>query len=401
MPSPTITLVTVSPNPAAVGQSFTVTATVIPLGVGTPTGNVTISIPGATPSSQSPALVGGTASATFTALSAGVLTVTASYPGDSNFTGSTGFNAVVVLQGTTTTSVVSAPDPSNLGQNVTITATVTPVAPATGTPTGSVTFVVTGSGGGTFTQPLSGNQASINLSSLGAGSHAITAIYSGDSNFLPSTGSDTQTVNPGPAATTTTVTSAPDPSAFGQTVVFTATVTTNPPATGIPTGSVTFTIDGPGGTTSGPVTLVGGVATFSYSGLGASATPHNVTAVYTPNSADFLTSTGTDTQLVNKADTTTTVTSVPVVSTDANPVTYIAFVGAVPPGAGVPTGTVTFTRTIGATTTTIGSAPLDGSGFAVVTNSDSLAAGSYTITASYPGDANFKPSSGSSLHIVT
>ncbi|MGY0062453.1 Ig-like domain repeat protein [Streptomyces sp. LZ34] len=408
MPSPTITLVTVSPNPVVVGQSFTVTATVIPLGVGTPTGNVNISIPGATPASANPGLVGGTASATFTALSAGVLTVTATYSGDANFTGSTGFNAVVVLQGTTTTSVVSTPDPSGLGQNVAITATVTAVGPATGTPTGTVTFVVTGSGGGTFTQPLNGaGQATINLNTLGVGTHAITAIYSGDTNFLPSTGSDTQTVNPGPAATTTTVVSSPNPSVFGQPVTFTATVTTNPPATGTPTGTVAFTISGPGGTvTSGAVALSGGVATFTTNLLNADPTAYTVTAVYTPNTTNFLTSTGTNTHVVNKANTKTTVTSSPNPSTSAQSITYIAFVEAVSPGAGVPTGSVTITVTDATSAIVVGPTivPLDGNGFAVLAGGALPASGSpYTVSASYPSAAqtNFNGSSDTNQHTVT
>jgi len=399
MPSPTITLVTVSPNPAYVGQSFTVTATVIPLGVGTPTGTVTFNVTGASP--QTVSLTGGTASATFTLNSAGVATVTAAYSGDTNFTGSTGFNAVVVLQGTTTTSVVSTPDPSALGQNVAITATVTPVAPATGTPTGSVTFVVTGPGGGTFTQPLSGNQATINLNTLGAGSHAITAIYSGDANFLPSTGSDTQTVNPGPAATTTTVSDVPDPSVFGQPVVFTANVTTNPPATGIPTGTVSFTISGPGGTVTGSGTLVGGVATFTTSALNANATAYTVTAVYNPNTTNFLTSTGTGSHQVNKASTLTTVTSTPNPSTAGSAITYIAFVAAVPPGAGVPTGNVTFTVTDSTSAVvSTGTVALDSNGFAVFNDATVLAAGTYTVSATYNGSGNFNTSGASTTHVV-
>lgn len=404
MPSPTVTLVTVSPNPAVVGQSVTVTAIVIPLGPGTPTGNVTFNVTGAP--SQTVALTGGTASATFTGLSVGAHTATATYNGNANFTASTGFNSVVVIQGSTITSVVSSPDPSGLGQNVVITATVTPVAPASGTPTGTVTFVVTGSGGGTFTQPLSGTgQASISLSTLGAGSHIITAIYNGDTNFLPSSGSDTQTVNPGPAATTTTVSSAPNPSVFGQTVTFTANVTTNPPATGIPTGTVAFTISGPGGTVTGSGVLSGGVATFSTSSLNADPTAYTVTAVYTPDTTNFLPSTGTSTHTVNKANTRSSVTSSPNPSTPTQPITYVVFVGSVPPGAGTPTGSVIITVTNDTTSAVVvgpTTVPLDINGFAVLP-SGPLPTGSYTVSATYPAvaNANFNASATSETHIVT
>ncbi|MDX3232652.1 Ig-like domain-containing protein [Streptomyces sp. ME19-01-6] len=394
MPSPTITLVTVSPNPAFVGQSVTVTATVIPLGLGTPTGTVTFNVTGASP--QTVPLTGGTASATFTGLSVGVATVTATYSGDANFTPSTGFNAVVVLQGTTTTSVVSSPDPSNLGQNVAITATVTPVSPASGTPTGTVTFVVTGPGGGTFTQALSGGQATINLNTLGVGSHAITAIYSGDTNFLPSAGSDTQTVNPGPAATTTTVSSSPNPSVVGQPVTFTANVSVNPPATGTPTGTVTFVISGAGGGTF-TQPLSGGQATLTLSTLGAGS--HTVTATYNPDTPNFLTSSGTSTHVVNAASTTTTVTSNPDPSVVGQSVSYIAHVQAVPPGSGIPQGTVNFTITDGTTTVT-GSGALDSNGFAVF-NDSTLPAGTYTVTATYVGNASFTGSTDTDTQTVT
>ncbi|MEU9790873.1 Ig-like domain-containing protein [Streptomyces sparsogenes] len=389
MPSPTITLVTITPNPAVVGQSVTVTATVIPVGAGTPTGTVTFTVTGATPPSQTVNLTGNTASATFTNLGAGVHTVTATYNGDANFTSSTGFNSVIVIQGLTTTTVVSSPDPSQLGQTVNITATVAPVGPAMGTPTGTVTFVITGVGGGTFVQPVTGSgQATLSISTLGVGTHAITAIYSGDTSFLPSAGSDTQTVTPGPSATTTTLTSSPNPSMVGQPVTFTATVTSNTPGSGTPTGTVVFTIDG---TPTAPVTLVNGVATYTTSTL--SAGPHTVTAAYTSDSPDFTNSATTTplTQTVNKVNTLTTGFAVQLGA--GQPVSFVGFVQPVPPGAGTPTGTVTFTLSQGATTVFSGSAPLDPSGFAVLLNGTTQPAGTYKLVTAYSGDATFNPSS--------
>src|SRR5206468_12654809 len=44
------------------------------------------------------------------------------------------------VKASTSTTLTSSPNPSTTGQAVTLTATVSPVAPATGTPTGSVTF---------------------------------------------------------------------------------------------------------------------------------------------------------------------------------------------------------------------------------------------------------------------
>ncbi|MBO3680713.1 Ig-like domain-containing protein [Streptomyces sp. NEAU-YJ-81] len=397
MPSPTVTLVTVSPNPAAFGQSVTLTATVIPLGVGTPTGTVTFVVTGG-PTLMG-TLSGGTTSVTVPAgLSVGAHPVVATYNGDTNFTSSTGTNVILVTQASTTTSVTSAPDPSSLGQSVTFTATVTPVAPGAGVPTGTVTFIIGGSGGGTFVQPLVGGTATLSLNTLGVGTHPVVVLYTGDGNFLPSTGTDTHTVNPAPAATTTTVTSSVNPSVFGQPVTFTVTVTPNPPATGTPTGTVTIMVSGTGGGTVIKA-LMGGTASETFSNLGTG--PHTVTATYSGD-ANFAASSGTlPTQTVNKASTTTSVSSSPNPSTAGQDVTYVAFVQPVPPGAGVRTGTVTFTITDGTNTVT-GTGSVDASGFAFFTDtSASLPAGGYTITAVYSGDTNFNGSTGTNNQTIT
>ncbi|WAP55606.1 Ig-like domain-containing protein [Streptomyces sp. S465] len=193
--TPTITLVTVTPTPATAGQSVTLTATVIPLGTGTPTGTVTFVVTGGP--TLTGTLSGGTTSVTVPAgLSVGAHAVLANYSGDTTFAPSSGVGALIVLPSATTTSVTSSPDPSTVGQSVTFTASVTPVAPGSGVPTGTVTFFVGGSGGGTFVQPLSGGTATLSLSNLDAGTHLVVALYNGDTSFLPSSGTDTQTVNP-------------------------------------------------------------------------------------------------------------------------------------------------------------------------------------------------------------
>ncbi|MER8160168.1 Ig-like domain-containing protein [Streptomyces sp. NPDC094472] len=381
MASPTVTLVTASPNPAVSGQSVTLTATVIPLGAGTPTGTVTFVVSGGP--TLNGTLSGGTASVTASGLSGGTHIVTATYNGDANFTSSTGTTAVLVIPASTTTTVTSAPDPSTLGQPVTFAATVAPVAPGTGVPGGTVTFVIGGSGGGTFTQPLSGGTATLTLSTLGAGTHAVVVIYSGSTDFLPSTGTDTHTVNPGPAATTTTLTSSANPSAFGQPVTFTATVTPNPPATGTPTGSVTFVVSGTGGGTF-TQPLSGGTATFITSGLGAGS--HTVTATYSGDT-NFATSASAPlTQVVNPADSRTTISSNPNPAEAGTPIDFVAFVEAIPPGDGTPTGTVTFTLTNGVDAI-ITSPPVDANGFAFF--EVTLPAGNWDVDAFYSGDANF------------
>lgn len=96
--------------------------------------------------------------------------------------------------GATNTSLVSSPSPSVYGQQVTFTATVSPVS-GVGTPTGSVTFYDGGTSLGVV--PLIAGQAQLTTSALNAGTHSITAVYSGDNVFSQSTSSvDSQVVNP-------------------------------------------------------------------------------------------------------------------------------------------------------------------------------------------------------------
>lgn len=235
----------------------------------------------------------------------------------------------MVLKALTTTTVTSAPDPSFIGQTVTFTATVAPVSPGAGTPTGTVTFFI--SGGPTLTGVLNASGvATVPTSALSGGTHAVTAVYGGDANFSPSNGTDTHTVT-SLAPTTTTVTSTPDPSAFGQPVTLTAAVAPVPPASGTPTATVTFVVAG-GPTLTG--TLDGsGVATATTSALAAGS--YTVTATYSGD-ANFTTSSGTNTHTVNQANTTMLLTTVPDPSTAGETVTLAAVVAPVPPGPGWP-----------------------------------------------------------------
>jgi hypothetical protein len=81
---------------------------------------------------------------------------------------------------TTGTTVTSSVNPSDTGQPVTFTATVTPSGG--GTPTGNVTFLDNGTPLGTVALNGSG-QAALTTSSLGAGPHSITAVYAGAPGF--------------------------------------------------------------------------------------------------------------------------------------------------------------------------------------------------------------------------
>jgi uncharacterized protein (TIGR03437 family) len=135
---------------------------------------------------------------------------------------------------------------------------------------------------------LNGGTAALVLSTLSAGTHFLTAVYSGDANDAPSTSATlTQVVTQ--AATTTTLGSAANPTASGQSVTLTASV--SPSAA---TGGLTF-MDGP--STLGSATLSGGTATLTISNL--SIGTHTLTAVYSGDN-NFTTSTSaTLTKTVN------------------------------------------------------------------------------------------------------
>jgi Big-like domain-containing protein len=363
-----VTLLSSSKNPSAVGTAVTFTAAISAAspGSGTPSGTV-IFKDGAT-TLGSVALSAGKAALTISTLAMGSHSITATYGGDGNFNGSSGALTQAIRQ-TTSTTVASSNNPSVFGQAVHFTATVTP-----NTVTGTVTFrngaVVLG------TSSVTLGKATLSTSTLAVGAHAITATYNGSTIFLASTSAVlAHAVNK--AASSTAVTSSHNPSVFGQSVSFTATVTAVAPGTGTPTGSVTFKN---GLAVLGSVSLISGKATFSTSALTVGA--HSVTAVYN-GSVDYNTSTSSVlTQTVNKAATSTALTSSPNPSTLGQTVTFKVTVAAVAPGSGAPTGSVTLKD--GATA--LGTVPLVAGKASLATSL--LAHGNHAMTAVYVGSAN-------------
>src|SRR2546425_11548780 len=103
-------------------------------------------------------------------------------------------------------------------------------------PTGTVTFSDGATSLGVVT--LVNGSASLTISTLALGSHSLTAVYSGSATFATSTSAVVnQVVNaPAAAATSTSLTSTPNPSTTGQAVTLSATV---PSAAGGPTGTGT------------------------------------------------------------------------------------------------------------------------------------------------------------------
>jgi len=176
----TTTSLTSSLNPSTSGQSVTFTATVTG---SSPTGTVQFK-DGVSNLGSAVPLAGGTASFTTSSLTSGGHSITAVYSGDSNNTTSTSAPlAQTVNQAATTTSLTSSLNPSQVGQAVTFTATVTSGG---GTPTGTVTFKDGATALGSATL-AGGGVAALTISSLTLGSHSITAVYGGGASFAAST----------------------------------------------------------------------------------------------------------------------------------------------------------------------------------------------------------------------
>ncbi len=187
----TTTTLTTSLNPSTYGQVMTFSAVVTSSLGAPPDGETVTFMKGATVLGTG-TLSGGSASFTASTLSVGTNAITAVYGGDSKFGyGTSNTVKQVVNKASTMTSLASSLNPSNYGQSVTFTASVTPQF--SGTVKGTVTFY-----DGTTalkTVYLSGEVAKYTTSSLTTGSHSITATYNGNASFIGSAASLTQTVN--------------------------------------------------------------------------------------------------------------------------------------------------------------------------------------------------------------
>ncbi|HET7486428.1 MAG TPA: Ig-like domain repeat protein [Acidimicrobiales bacterium] len=357
-----------SPDPSVVGQSVTVQFAVTPSapGAGTPTGIVTVS-DGTV--SCTATVAAGQCSLTFT--SAGARSLTATYAGDSGFQGSTSAaEAHTVDPAATTTAITSdTPDPSVVGQSVTVQFAVTPSAPGAGTPTGNVTV---SDGTVSCTATVAAGQCSLTFTSAGA--RSLSATYAGDSDFNGSTSAaEAHTVN-GVGTTTTITADTPEPSVVGQPVAVQFTVA--PAAAGTPTGNVTVS----DGTVSCTATVAAGQCSLTFTSAGA----RSLSATYAGDSTFSGSTSAAEAHQVSPADTSTTITAdLPEPSTTGQAVTVSYVVTPVAPGAGTPAGNVTVSDGVDSCTGTVA-----GGQCSITLNTP----GSRTLTATYAGNSNFNGS---------
>jgi len=353
--------------------------------------------------------------------------ITAVYPGDTNYNGSTSAAATQPSQGAVTISVAPSANPATFAEPVAFSVTVSPAVAGGAVPTGTVTAAVLGSdllafatldatGHATLTVPQTAGATSLPFG-LATGTNAIGVTYGGDSNYTQAQTTFNEIVNKA-----NTVTSfASSTSLFGTPQVV-ATVTIN----GGPVSSTNFTIPGTGNPVANPT---GNVAFFNGTTLLGTVTLTPGTLLF--QSTATLPTSVVPTSVVyygdtNYASSTSTSTTPPAgaavaitLASSANPVIYgaaltiVATVSPATAGGPKPTGTLTFfdgSQNLGWI------ASLDSTGRGSIPIPEPLAtplvcaptcptdvsamvlsAGSHTITVKYSGDANYAPATSSAL----
>lgn len=114
-------------------------------------------------------------------------TIKATYAGDANFAASSDTLALASTKVATSMLLGASTTSPALGQQVVLTATLVPSLVGSLAPSGTVTFKDGGISIGTGS--VTGGVATLNTTSLGVGSHSVTATYAGDTNFVASTSS--------------------------------------------------------------------------------------------------------------------------------------------------------------------------------------------------------------------
>ena len=361
--------------------------------------------------------------------------VEATYLGDANFSGST--SATVSLVARTVPPVLAltiAPTASNYGQQVVLTATLAPFTVLNQSTNGeSVIFFNGANSLGSAT--LSSGTASLSVTSLPTGTDTITATYAGDANLLSASsaavpftvsqntpvlhwnGPLTLTYGTALSSSVLNVTSS-TPGTFvytpalgvvlqpgtqtvsvaftpADTVDYVPTTSTNTitvtPATLIVTAANVSRSYGSANPTL-PVSLVGLVGSDAITTSATStATISSPAGIYpiipTAAGADiskYVVTPVNGVLTVTQASTTTTTTSSAASIVVGTPVTFTASVA--PGTTGTPTGSVAFMNG----TVTLATVPLTGATATYTTSPPSV--GSYSVTASYLGDSNFKGS---------
>lgn len=324
-------------------------------------------------------------------LSAGTHRIDATYDpsaaGDLNYASSTTTASQDVTGARTALTLKSSLAPADLGESVTLTATLAAPFNTQLTPTGGRVYFYDDGVALGDALVTAGGIATLTRSFTTATTHPLTAVFTPNagSNYLTSTGALTLVVRQ--LDTRVTLTSSGSPSTYGGTVTFTVTVAKRGAAGPTPTGQVTLVEDATRQELGKGNLDASGVIRFDTSALGGGT--HNVTATYGGDASYVAGNTASIPHVVSPARPAVTVAVIPASAVFGQSVTVTATVASSAPAAR--TGNVVFTD--GAIT--LQTVRLDAqsrASFAIAT----LGAGSHTIKASYVGDANYESASGSS-----
>ncbi len=222
-----------------------------------------------------------------------------------------------------------------------------------------------------------------------AGNYTVLALFPGNTNYSPVQSPPVPfTIAQGNA--TIVLTSSIGSAVYGQSVTFVATVAV--PASGAPSGSVTFS---DGGTALATVPLASsGVATFLTSALAIGA--HSITATFSVDATSLGVQSAAIAEPVTHAGTQVILVPQPVFNKKKKLVSVglKAEVEPLFPGAGVPTGEVTFEmlKTVKrkTKTTTLGTVALSGGDAMLTLNAKKVL--KMTIKIVYSGDNDFESS---------
>ncbi|MDX6243676.1 MAG: large repetitive protein, partial [Frankiales bacterium] len=305
---------------------------------------------------------------TATSLAVGSYSVTATYAGDGNYTGSTALTGFTIVLGSTSFTVAPTPATVTYG-------TATSLA-ASGLPAGATGAVVFKSGTTTLCTATLPATSCSTPASLGTGPVTVTATYSGDSHWAGSTAGTTYLIDQAPTAVVASATPASVPYQTADTLGW----------SGLPAGA------------TGTVTFASGGSTLCVVTLPATSctTPTNLVVASYPVTATY---SGDPNFTGSTAGTTFSVTRA------ASPFTASATPGSVVYGTAVTLGeSGLIAGATGAVTFKAGGVTLcsfvRGTATSCAT-STTLHPGSYDVTATYAGDANHAPATDLTSFVVT
>jgi hypothetical protein len=424
----------------AVGSSSTTTATLggAPAGEPPPTGSVVFDVygPGDTTcsaapvhSSTNPVNAAGTAATSdaFTPATTGTYAVVAHYGGDGDYASSQSTcgdpgAAITVGRGTLAVSVVASPASIGLAARFAGSATLAAVPAGAPTPTGSVAFAVYGPGDATCsappvftsTNPLDATGSTVTsdvFAPASPGTYRIVGTYGGDASYAPAPSScadPAAAVTVGKAALTLVAAASPPSTTLGQAFAFTAALGPAPPGAPAPTGSVTFNVYAAGDadctgptvfTSTNPLSSTGTTA-VSADFVATSPGSYHVVAIYPGDQNDTQASSTCGATAgsidVGKATLAIKTAVAPTSLALGGAFKETATLGPAPAGEPTPTGSVHFAvygpadpkcaRTPAFSSTNA----LDAAGTTATSDGFTpTVAGSYTVIASYAGNADY------------